>query len=72
MSNDYLEKLLQSKKYRDVCPDTINRIWSVCAAKYKKPKDADRARRREGPTKHEGRGRPASPLASASLSEALW
>ena len=45
MNSDYLKKLTQSKKYRDVCPDTINRIWSECAAKYKKPKDADKAAR---------------------------
>lgn len=45
MSNDYLEKLLQSKKYRDVCPDTVRRVWDECSAKYKKPKDADRAAR---------------------------
>lgn len=45
MSNDYLEKLLQSKKYRDVCPDTVRRVWDECTAKYKKPKDVDKAAR---------------------------
>lgn len=45
MNNDYLEKLLQSKKYRDVCPDTVRRIWDECAAKHKKPRDADKAAR---------------------------
>ena len=45
MNTDTLEKLLQSKKYRDVCPDTVRRIWEECAAKYKKPKDADKAAR---------------------------
>ncbi len=45
MHEDLLEKLLQSKKYRDVCPDTVRRIWTDCAVKYKKPKDADRAAR---------------------------
>ena len=45
MNDDLLEKLLQSKKYRDVCPDTVRRIWGECAAKHKKPKDAERAAR---------------------------
>ena len=45
MSNDLLEKLLQSKKYRDVCPDTPRRVWAECERKYKKPKDIDRAAR---------------------------
>ena len=45
MSNDYLEKLLQSRKYRDVCPDTIRRVWDECVRKYKKPKDVDKAAR---------------------------
>ena len=43
MREDLLEKLLQSKKYREVCPDTIKRLWSECEQKYKKPKDVDRA-----------------------------
>ena len=45
MNSDYLEKLLQSKKYRGVCPDTIRRVWDECARKYKKPKDVDKAAR---------------------------
>ncbi len=45
MHEAYLEKLLQSKKYRDVCPDTVRRIWAECSGRYKKPKDADRAAR---------------------------
>ena len=45
MSNDCLEKLLASKKYRDVCPDTVRRVWDECSAKHKKPKDADKAAR---------------------------
>lgn len=45
MNRDYLDKLLQSKKYRDVCPDTVRRIWAECEARYKKPKDADKAAR---------------------------
>ena len=43
MHEDYLSKLLQSKKYRDICPDTVRRVFSECAGRYKKPKDADRA-----------------------------
>ncbi len=45
MRSDYLEKLLQSKKYRDVCPDTVRRVWEACSRKHKKPKDADNAAR---------------------------
>lgn len=45
MRSDYLEKLLQSRKYRDVCPDTVRRVWAECSAKYKKPKDVERAAR---------------------------
>ena len=45
MNNDYLDKLLSSKKYRDVCPDTVRRVWNECAGRYKKPKDADKAAR---------------------------
>lgn len=43
MREDYLSKLLQSKKYRDICPDTVRRVWSECAERYKKPKDVDSA-----------------------------
>ena len=43
MNSDYLEKLKQSKKYRGVCQDTINRIWSECSRKYRKPRDVDKA-----------------------------
>ena len=39
------DKLLQSKNYRDICPDTVRRVWDECAAKYKKPKDAEKAAR---------------------------
>ena len=45
MNSDYLERLLQSKKYRDVCPDTVRRVWSECERKYKRPKDVDKAAR---------------------------
>lgn len=45
MRDDLLSKLLSSKKYREVCPDTVRRIWNECAGKYKKPGDVDRAAR---------------------------
>ena len=45
MNSDGLDKLLQSKKYRDICPDTVRRVWSECARRYKKPKDAEKAAR---------------------------
>lgn len=40
-----LLKLLQSKNYRGVCPDTVRRVWGECQQKYKKPKDAEKAAR---------------------------
>ena len=40
-----LDKLLQSKNYRDVCPDTVRRVWEACQRKYKKPRDAEKAAR---------------------------
>jgi len=43
--NELYEALLASKKYRDVCPDTIRRILDECAVKYKKPKDIEKAAR---------------------------
>lgn len=43
--NDPLEKLLSSKKYQSVCPDTVRRVWAECAQRHKKPKDAERAAR---------------------------
>lgn len=45
MSDECLEKLLRSKKYRDVCPDTVRRIWGECQSRYRRPKDAERAAR---------------------------
>ncbi len=44
-SHPLLDKLLQSKKYRDICPDTVRRVWAECLQKYKKPKDAEKAAR---------------------------
>lgn len=37
------EKLLASKKYRDVCPDTLRRVAEDCEARYAKLKDAEKA-----------------------------
>lgn len=45
MRDVLLDKLLASKKYRDICPDTVRRVWKECEGKYKKPKDVDRAAR---------------------------
>ena len=41
--NELFEKLRASKKYRDVCPDTIARIITECEGRYKKAKDLDKA-----------------------------
>lgn len=41
--NELFEKLRASKKYRDVCPDTIARIIGECEGRYKKAKDLDKA-----------------------------
>lgn len=41
--NELFEKLLASKKYRDVCPDTIARIIAECEGRYKKAKDLEKA-----------------------------
>jgi len=43
MRENYLDKLLASKKYRDICPDTIRRIWSEYEGRYKRAKDVDNA-----------------------------
>ena len=43
--SDPLTRLLKSKNYRDICPDTVRRVWGECAGKYKKPKDAEKAAR---------------------------
>lgn len=43
MRDAIYEKLLATKKYADVCPDTLMRVASECAAKYKKAKDAEKA-----------------------------
>ena len=45
MNNELLEKLLASKKYKYVCPDTVKRILSECEGKYKKAKDIEKAAR---------------------------
>ena len=43
MGNEMLEKLLRSKNYRDICPDTVRRVWAECERRYKKAKDVDKA-----------------------------
>lgn len=43
--NELFERLRQSKKYRDVCPDTIRRILAECMSKYRKEKDIEKAAR---------------------------
>lgn len=45
MRDNGLDRLLQSKKYRDICPDTVRRVWSDCEKRYRKPRDVDRAAR---------------------------
>lgn len=40
-----LSKLLQSKNTRDVCPDTVQRVWEDCKGRYKRTKDAEKAAR---------------------------
>lgn len=45
MNESPLDKLLRSKKYRDVCPDTVRRVVDECLLKYKKPRDAEKAAR---------------------------
>ena len=66
MNSDYLEKLLQSKKYRGVCPDTIYRLWSECERRYKKPKDVDRA------VREALHGITGAFLTPAEVSECAW
>lgn len=45
MSNDMLDRLLNSRNYRDICPDTVRRVWAECEKRYKKSKDVDKAAR---------------------------
>lgn len=45
MNNDLLDKLLNAKKYRDICPDTVRRVWTDCEKRYKKAKDVEKAAR---------------------------
>lgn len=47
MREELLDKLLHSKKYQDICPDTVRRIFQECMGKYKKPKDAEKAAREQ-------------------------
>ena len=43
MNNELFDKLRASKKYREVCPDTIRRVIRECEGRYKKPKDMEKA-----------------------------
>ena len=43
--NDLLDKLLNAKNYRDICPDTVRRVWADCERRYKKAKDVEKAAR---------------------------
>lgn len=45
MNDPLLDKLLRSKKYRDVCPDTVRRVWETSHSRHRKPKDAEKAAR---------------------------
>lgn len=45
MTEEMLSKLLASRNYRDVCPDTVRRVCSECCGRYKKAKDAEKAAR---------------------------
>lgn len=76
MRSDPLERLLQSKKYRDVCPDTVRRIWKSCAEKYRRERDVEQAAREQlhgitGAFWNEGEYRSARALATARDWEAL-
>lgn len=42
-----LDALLSAKKLRDLCPDTIRRVFFECLPKYKSLKEADKATRTE-------------------------
>ena len=42
---DPLDKLLASKNCRDLCPDTVRRVWDECRGRYNKAKDAEKAAR---------------------------
>lgn len=43
--DELLNRLLASKKYKYVCPDTIERTLHECRQKYKKDKDIEKAAR---------------------------
>ena len=45
MSSDLLDKLLRSKKYRNVCPDTVRRVWADCEQRHSKARDVEKATR---------------------------
>ena len=38
-----MSEIAISKKYRDICPDTVRRVFEAERAKYKSEKEADKA-----------------------------
>lgn len=45
MKDEPLDKLLKSRNYRDICPDTVRRVWEDCLRRHKKPGEAEKAAR---------------------------
>ncbi|MEF9974616.1 MAG: 16S rRNA (guanine(1405)-N(7))-methyltransferase RmtF [Clostridia bacterium] len=41
----WLDGLLSSKKYRDVCPDTVTRLFEDALLRYRSPREAEQAAR---------------------------
>lgn len=76
MNSQGLEKILHSRKYRDVCPDTVRRIWAECVQKYRREKEVEKAVREQlhgitGAFWNESEYRQAVQLAQAGDWEAL-
>ncbi|EKS8535753.1 16S rRNA (guanine(1405)-N(7))-methyltransferase RmtF, partial [Klebsiella pneumoniae] len=40
-----LDALLSAKNLRDVCPETVRRVFMELLPRYRKPKDAEKAAR---------------------------
>lgn len=43
MNDALFEKLRASKKYGDICPDTLRRVIAECEGRYRKPRDMEKA-----------------------------
>lgn len=41
-----LDSLLASKNYREVCPDTVTRVWEECLRRHRTPAEAEHAARK--------------------------